>query len=137
MNPIKQALIIIAAYLVAETFLVACAYLWVFIYSMLIYSGGDSAYYEAYAQVASPVVAVALAGPVFFAIGRAMRRRWSDQAQKLAIGAGVVNFVVSVPLVVTTVVDDLVYNLLMVVLATLAMLAGAYVGTRSETVPTG
>ena len=66
-----------------------------------------------------------------------MRRRWSDQAQKLAIGAGVVNFVVSVPLVVTTIVDDLVYNLLMVVLATLAMLAGAYVGTRSETVPTG
>ena len=66
MNPIKQALIIIAAYLVAETFLVACAYLWVFIYSMLIYSGGDSAYYEAYAQVASPVVAVALAGPGVF-----------------------------------------------------------------------
>ncbi len=36
LNPIKQALVVIAAYLVAETLLVLCAYLWVFVYSVLI-----------------------------------------------------------------------------------------------------
>ena len=63
LNPIKQIFIVIGAYLAAEIFLVACAFLWVFIFSMAIDTGGDNAYYEAYAQVSSPVVAVVLAGP--------------------------------------------------------------------------
>ena len=72
LNLVKQVFIVLGAYVTAEIFLVACAYLWVFIYSMFIDTGGNNAYYEAYAQISSPVVAVLLAGPAFFVIGRFM-----------------------------------------------------------------
>ena len=131
LHPIRQALIVIGAYLVAEIFLVACAFLWVFIYSLVIYPGGENAHYEGYAQVSSPVVAVVLAGPVFFAIGRFMRRRW-DQALKLAMATGLVNVLVAVLLVMTSDMEDLTYQVSMMVLATIAMLTGAYIGARAE-----
>ena len=48
----------IGGFLVTEIVLIALAFLWVFIYSTTINTGGDEAYYQAYAQVASPVVAI-------------------------------------------------------------------------------
>lgn len=54
--------------------MVAAAYLWVFLYSVFINSSGDQAFYEAYAQQASPVVAVLTAFPVFYMMGRYMCR---------------------------------------------------------------
>ncbi len=126
----KQVLIVVVAYLVAEVFLVACAYLWVFVYSLVFYSGGDNAYYEAYAQVSSPIAAVVLAGPTYFVIGLFMRRRFPDHALRLALAPAVVGFIVAMPLVIATVVDDFLYNVVMVLLSTLAALVGAYLGAR-------
>ncbi len=131
LNPIKQVLVVIGAYLVAEIFLVACAFLWVFIYSMAIDTGGDNAYYEAYAQISSPVVAVVLAGPVFFAIGRFMRRRW-DQALKLAIATALINVLVAIALVTLSEIEAFAYQVSMMGLATITMLTGAYLGARAE-----
>ena len=50
LNPIKQILLVVCAYLSAEIFLVACAFFWVFIYSMFINPGGDNAFYESYSK---------------------------------------------------------------------------------------
>ncbi len=58
-----------------------------------------------------------------------MRRRW-DQALKLALAAGALNIVVAALVVTTTTVDDLAYAVSMMVLATIAMLTGAYLGAR-------
>ncbi len=131
LNLVKQVFIVLGAYVTAEIFLVACAYLWVFIYSMFINTGGNNAYYEAYAQISSPVVAVLLAGPAFFVIGRFMRRRW-DQALKLAIATGLVNVIVAVALVTLSEIDEFAYQVSMMGLATIAMLTGAYFGARGE-----
>ena len=66
--------------------MVGAAYLWVFGYSVAINPGGDGAYYEAYAQRASPVVAVVTAFPVFYLMGRAICRQ---TAHPLGVAAGV------------------------------------------------
>ena len=134
LHPVKQALVIIGGYLASETVLVACAILWVFLYSTLIYRDGDNAYYASYAQLSSPVVAVVLAGPVFFALGRFLRRRFRDQALRLAMVTAVVGIVIDLPLVMVGDVDSPVYSLTTIVLSVLASLIGAYRGARLEPV---
>ena len=41
--------VVIGTYVLAEIFLIAMAFFWVFIYSMLIYADGNEAYYQSYA----------------------------------------------------------------------------------------
>ena len=125
-----QVGLILGTYIAAEIVLVAAAYLWVFIYSVTIYSSGDQAYYEAYAQLSSPVVAVLLAGPVFFVAGRLIRERWPKQAVKLAMTAGGLNILVSLPLVLSSDIEHSAYHLTAVLLATTAMIIGAWLGAR-------
>ncbi len=70
---VKTTLWILLATIITLVIMVACAYLWVYGYSAIIHTAGDAAFYEAYAQRASPVVAVLVAFPVFFVMGRFMR----------------------------------------------------------------
>lgn len=119
----------IGGFLATEVVMVASAILWVFIYSALINTGGDQAFYEAYAQVASPVVAVVVAGPVFFAMGRFLMRL-GERARTVAIGVVVANLLVDFPLVIFS-AEELGYNLIMSILAATGKIVGALYGTRA------
>ncbi len=123
----------LGAYILMEITLVAFAFLWVFIYSMLIYSDGDQAYYEAYAQKSSPVVAVVLAGPVFFLTARLMRNRWPDQALRLALTSCVLALVVALPQLLLYEAESLSFQLTTAVLSMATMLTGALLGARRST----
>ena len=122
---------IVLGFVVALGVMVACAYLWVFIYSVLINTTGDQAFYEAYAQTASPVVAVVTAFQVFYLLGRYMRR-FGDRARFAALAAVGINLMVDA-LAVASVTQDLGYMVLMSVLSAAAKIAGALVGTRQPT----
>ena len=118
----------VGGFLVTEIVMVACAFLWVFIYSTLINTGGDQAFYEAYAQVASPVVAVIVAGPIFFAMGRVFTSL-GDRARTIAMVVVVANLAVDFPLVIFS-ADELGYSLTMSVFSAAGKIIGAWVGSR-------
>ena len=119
----------IAGFLATEIIMVASAFLWVFIYSSLINTGGDQAFYEAYARIASPVVAVVVAGPVFFAMGRFFLRL-GPRARTVAIAVVIANLAVDFPIVVLA-AEDLGYNVIMSLLSATGKIIGAWYGTRA------
>ena len=121
----------VGAFLLTEIVMVACAFLWVFIYSAFINTGGDQAFYEAYAQVASPVVAVVVAGPVFYAMGRVLLRLGS-RARTVAMAVVAANLAVDLPVVIFA-AEDLGYNLTMSVFAAAGKILGALYATRAST----
>ena len=122
-------LAIVLAFVVSEVAMIACAFAWVFIYSVTIMTTGDAAYYEAYAQVASPVVAVTVALPIFFLVGRWMRR-YGNRARRAALAVVGLNLALDV-LVVSTMAVDLPYNVGMSALAAGLKIAGAILGSRN------
>ena len=126
--PARTAIVLIA-YVSTLAVLVACAFLWVFIYSTFIDSSGDAAYYEAYAQRASPVVAVVLSAPVFYLMGNFMRR-FGSAAMGLALTVVAINLVIDVA-VLMTFATDLSHHVAMSALAALAKLTGAWFGVRT------
>lgn len=69
----------IAIALAAEVLLIICAVLWVFIYSTFINPGQPLAMYEAYAQVASPYVAVIVSFPLFFMLAWWVARKTNSK----------------------------------------------------------
>ncbi len=119
---------IIAGFVLTLAVLIAAAYLWVWIYSVAIFTGGDAAHYEAYAQVASPVVAVVLSFPVFYVMGRFMKR-FGEKAMFAAMGVVGINLVMDV-LAVSTMAEDMTFNVTMSVLSAAGKIAGAYFGAR-------
>ncbi len=122
-------LAIIFAFIVTEAVMIASAFAWVFIYSITIETGGDQAFYEAYAQDASPVVAVIMAFPMFYAMGYFMRR-YGARARQAAIAVLAANLVLDA-VVVSTMAVDLSYNLIMSVVAAALKTAGTWYGSRS------
>lgn len=119
---------VVGAFVVAMAVMIAAAYGWVFVYSVVINPSGDAAFYEAYARVASPVVAVALSFPVFYGVGRFMRR-FGRQAVVAALSVVAINVALDV-VALLTVAEDLGYNVLMSGLAALGKIFGAYRGAR-------
>lgn len=123
---------IILAFVVSLVVMIACAYLWVFIYSQWIYSGGSPAFYAEYAAVASPVVAVVVACPVFFCVGRYMRR-FGRVARNAAMAVVAINLAVDIALVISMVAgagETPVQFVLMSGFAGLGKLLGAYAGSQ-------
>lgn len=110
--------------------MVGAAYLWVFIYSLVINSGGDQAYYEAYAQRASPVVAVITAFPVFFLMGKYMRR--FEAGAFVAVAGVVILHILMEAIVLSTLNDTFAYVLGFSVAAMCLKIAGGYFGMRRE-----
>ena len=129
MDTLKYFTTLVVAMLLCLITMVACAYLWVYLYSIFIHTTGDAAHYEAYAQVASPVVAVVTAPFVFYVMGRFMRR-YGDGALKAALTVVALNLVLDV-MAVMSVADDLTYHISMSALSLLGKLAGSYLGSRS------
>ncbi len=66
---------------------VACAFLWVFIYSMLIAPGQDEAAYQAYAMRAAPWCSVIAGVPILFGAGWLLAR-WHGGGWRTGICAG-------------------------------------------------
>ncbi|MGE0624140.1 MAG: hypothetical protein AB7I04_05305 [Pseudomonadales bacterium] len=119
---------IVLAFLASLFVMVACAYLWVFAYSVFIDPTGDQAYYEAYARTASPVVAVVLSFPVFFYVGRCMRR-FAGRATTAALAVVAINLTMDVLVVSATGTDD-THLAVMSLLAAAGKLLGAWQGSR-------
>ena len=121
----------VAAWLVlVVAMMVAAAYLWVWVYSLLIHTGGDHAHYEAYARVASPVVAVITAFPVFFLMGRYMRR-FGARALYAAAAVVALNLMLD-GLTLITVAENLAYVGMMSALSMVLKIAGAWFGVRQR-----
>ena len=116
-------------FIVTMALMVGAAYLWVFIYSITINSSGDQAFYEQYAQMASPVVAVVTAFPVFYLMGRMLVKQVHN-AIAVAIGVLAVNLMLEV-IVLASLEDTFAYVLPFSVGAGVLKLAGAYFGTRT------
>ncbi|MGD8830868.1 MAG: hypothetical protein PVF57_09715 [Pseudomonadales bacterium] len=110
--------------------MVVCAYAWVYVYSVLIHTSGDQAYYEAYARTASPAVAVVLSFPVFYCVGRYMRR-FANRAMMAALSVATINIVMDA-FVATAQSEDSAYLLITSVLAAFGKLIGAWQGARER-----
>ena len=124
----SRAFAVVGAFVVSGIVMVACAFAWVFIYSTLIDTSGDDAYYQEYAKVASPVVALVVAGPIFFAVGRFMRR-FGERAVPLALSVVLLNLILDV-VAVSTMAKDVPYNASMSAVVALVKLGAAYFGAR-------
>ena len=124
----RRAAAIAAAFVATLAVLVAAAFVWVWIYSEFIHPGGDAAYYQAYARVASPVVAVVLAGPVFYAMAVLMRH-FGSAATAMALSVVGLNLLTDAASLLAFDVD-LGFNLGMSLLAAIAKVTGAWLGAR-------
>ena len=72
---------------------VACAFLWVLIYSMLIAPGQDEAAYQAYAMRVAPWSSVIAGIPILFAAGWLLAR-WHGGGWRTGICAGIAYVVI-------------------------------------------
>jgi hypothetical protein len=66
--------------IVAEVLLVLSAVLYMVVYGYLIHPGETDAYYEAYARIASPYVAICAGLPIFFLLSRWLARKAPPRA---------------------------------------------------------
>jgi hypothetical protein len=85
--------------LAAEAAVVASASEWVAIYSYLLYPGESPAFYEQYARMASPWVALLAGTPVFYLACRWIGSRRPTQAWPTAIGIFGIYSLVDAPFV--------------------------------------
>jgi hypothetical protein len=80
----KTALRVAGAVLLMEAVMIALAFGWVAFVSYGLDPGRDPAYYEAYAQRSSPVVALVAGAPVFGAFGWLCARRAGERGARFA-----------------------------------------------------
>lgn len=71
---------ILLAVLAAEALMIAAAFAWVAFYSYVMDTGHPSAYYQEYAQRASPMVALVLGLPAFYFVCRKIAGRGIGKA---------------------------------------------------------
>jgi len=77
---------------------VACAFLWVFIYSILIAPGQDEAAYQAYAMRAAPWCSVIAGIPILLGAGWLLAR-WHGGGWRTGICAGVAYVAIDVAII--------------------------------------
>lgn len=71
--------------LVADVATIAAAFAWVFLYSYLVHPGETSAFYQRYAQVASPWVSLLAGPPIFYLVCRWIGSRAPARARATAM----------------------------------------------------
>ncbi len=86
----------VVGYIVVEVILVAFAVGWVAFYSYGVHPGEPNTYYQAYAQHASPIVALIGSIPVCVLTGSWFRRKLSDRAPATMMALVAINFVVMI-----------------------------------------
>lgn len=112
-----------------EVLLVISAFAWVAIYSYLIHPGEEAAYYENYAQSASPFVSVVLGIPYWFIACRWVGRKAGTRAVAMCLWAWFVLFLIELPLYLLA--DLTAYNWLMVAISHSTKVLAAYLGGRA------
>lgn len=122
---------ILGWFLLLEALLVAAAFAWVFLYSAFIHPGSDEAFYSAYAQRASPFVALVLAFPLFYWMGRSMGR-FGDKALTAVFAVLGLNLALEVITTATMAVDP-VYSGTLSAIVFVAKSAGAWFGVGRTT----
>ncbi len=112
-----------------EVVMVISAFAWVAIYSYLIHPGEEPAYYENYAQFASPFVSVVLGIPFWFLACRRAGRKAGTRAVAMCVWAWFILFIIDMPLIFLAKPTD--YNWSMVAISHSTKLLSAYLGGRA------
>jgi hypothetical protein len=120
---------VIATAVGLEVATVASAIAWVAIYSYLIHPGEDPAYYQDYAQVSSPVVAVVLGGPYWFFGCRWIARKAGSRAVAMSLAAWLVVLLIDLPFMFLG--EPTAFVWVMFTIAHSLTLAGAFLGGRA------
>ena len=106
---------------------VACAFLWVFVYSALIAPGQEEAAYQAYAMRAAPWVSVIAGIPILFVAGWLLAR-WQGGGWQVGILAAIAY--VTIDFAILTLADALAAIAPIVALSFATKLAAAALGGR-------
>jgi len=112
-----------------EVVLVASAFAWVAVYSYLIHPGEELAYYQSYAESASPVVAVVMGIPYWYLACRWVGRKAGSRALAMSLWIWFILFAIDLPL--TIIGGAKGYILLMVAISHSTKLLAAYLGGRA------
>lgn len=112
-----------------EVAMVISAFAWVAIYSYLIHPGEEPAFYENYAQFASPVVSVVLGIPYWFFACRWVGRKAGTRAVAMCVWAWFILFLIDFPL--NFLGEPGTYGWLMVAISLPTKLLAAYLGGRA------
>ncbi len=86
-RPVVRALSVVGAMLAIEAVMIGLAVGWVAYYSYVVDPGHSVGHYEAYAQRASPRVALIVSMPVFALLGLICSRRAKDAGARFALHA--------------------------------------------------
>lgn len=84
--------------LAAVVVLVAAAFAWVAIYSLLLHPGESRAFYQQYAMSASPWVSLVMGFPVFYLVCRWIGSRSPSRAWPTAMGLFAIYLLLDLPL---------------------------------------
>lgn len=112
-----------------EIAMIISAVAWVAIYSYLIHPGEEPAYYENYAQHASPVVAVVLGVPFWFFTCRWVGRKAGTRAVAMCVWAWFILFIIDVLMILMAKPEDVNWSIIAIAHAT--QLLAAYLGARA------
>lgn len=112
-----------------EVAMIISAVAWVAIYSHLIHPGEELAYYESYAQSASPVVSVVLGIPYWFFACRWVGRKAGTRAVAMCVWAWFILLIIDVLLIFMAKPAD--FNWSMVAISHSTKLLAAYLGGRA------
>lgn len=88
--------------LVVQALMVVAAFAWVAIYAYGIHPGEAAAYYEAYAQVASPISALITGPALYYLAARWLRRRLGESAVSTALVAAGIAVALDIAVTVTS-----------------------------------
>ncbi len=120
---------VVGTAVVLEVALVISAFAWVAIYSYLIHPGEEPAYYENYAQSASPIVSVVLGIPYWFFACRWVGRKAGTRAVAMCVWAWFILLIIEVPLIFVAKPPD--FNWSIVAISHATKLLAAYFGGRA------
>jgi low temperature requirement protein LtrA len=112
-----------------EIALVASAVAWVAIYSYLINPGHDSAYYQKYAELASPIVAVVVGIPYFLFACRWVGRKAGKRAVAASLCVWFILFLIDVLLILIAGLNA--YIAVMLTVSHVTKMLAAYFGGRA------
>jgi hypothetical protein len=120
---------VVGTVIVLEVAMIISAVAWVAIYSYLIHPGETQAYYENYAQSASPIVSVVIGIPYWFFACRWVGRKAGTRAVPMCLWAWLILFIIEMPLFLMAQPQDV--NWSMVAISHATKLLAAYLGGRA------
>jgi hypothetical protein len=121
----------LAGYVIVEAILIAAAVGWVAFYSYALHPGESATFYEAYAQDASPIVALIAGMPLYFLTGRLFRRILSDRAKVTMLALVGIGIVVSIAILIAM-REGRFYHWALESVSWLAQLSAGWLGSKRK-----